>query len=181
MAFCDTSKQIQSLWKVSREIYDRTSKWVKFRFTGRYDHNIVNFSEIITFSRQIVFASSICCFLACPSLRHWREREICFSEMLCSFWTTWNYNPEKHTYICICFRLLQSEFERHKSTRNTDTAMKLHDVGVTLFYHIITLYNDESAFYPPSKQLLTTYIESLGQVSTVKSCFSVPTFMKSHI
>jgi hypothetical protein len=59
--------------------------------------------------------------------------------------------------------------------------MKLHDVGVTLFYHIITLYNDESAFYPPSKQLLTTCIETLGQVSTVKSCVSVLIFMKSHI
>jgi len=46
-----------------------------------------------------------------------------------------------------------------------DTALKLHDVGITLFYHIITLYNDETAFYPPSKQLLTTCIETLGQVS----------------
>jgi hypothetical protein len=70
------------------------------------------------------------------------------------------------TCICICSRLLENEFERHKSIRNMDTAMKLHDVGVTLFYHIITLYNDESAFYPPSKQLLTTCIETLGQVST---------------
>jgi hypothetical protein len=59
--------------------------------------------------------------------------------------------------------------------------MKLHDVGVTLFYHIITLYNDESAFYPPSKQLLTTCIETLGQVSAAKWYFSVPTFVKSHI
>jgi hypothetical protein len=61
-----------------------------------------------------------------------------------------------------------------------DTAVKLHDVGVTLFYHIITLYNDDSAFYPPSKQLLTTCIETLGQVSTVKSYFSVPTSVKSQ-
>ncbi|PNF33683.1 hypothetical protein B7P43_G12333, partial [Cryptotermes secundus] len=67
-------------------------------------------------------------------------------------------------YIEHVIRLLESEFERHKSTQNADTATKLHDVGVTLFYHIITLYNDESAFYPPSKQLLTTCIETLGQV-----------------
>jgi len=50
-----------------------------------------------------------------------------------------------------------------------DTALQLHDVGVTLFYHIIMQYNDETAFYPPSKQLLTTCIETLGQVS-VYSC-----------
>jgi hypothetical protein len=62
---------------------------------------------------------------------------------------------------------LEREFERHKSIRNTDTAMKLHDVGVTLFYHMITLYNDESAFCPPTKQLLTTCIETLGQVGTL--------------
>lgn len=49
--------------------------------------------------------------------------------------------------------------------------MKLHDVGVSLFYLIIMLYNDESAFYPPSKQLLTTCIETLGQVSIM--CFRV--------
>ncbi|XP_069674865.1 ectopic P granules protein 5 homolog isoform X3 [Periplaneta americana] len=67
-------------------------------------------------------------------------------------------------YIEHVISLLEAEFQRHKSIRNTDTALKLHDVGVTLFYHMITLYNDESAFYPPSKQLLTTCIETLGQV-----------------
>lgn len=65
----------------------------------------------------------------------------------------------------MCFRLLETAYERHKSVRNMDTALKLHDVGVTLFYYIITQYNDETAFYPPSKQLLTTCIETLGQVS----------------
>jgi hypothetical protein len=65
----------------------------------------------------------------------------------------------------VCFRLLETAYERHKSIRNMDTALKLHDVGVTLFYHVITLYNDDTAFYPPSKQLLTTCIETLGQVS----------------
>lgn len=60
---------------------------------------------------------------------------------------------------------MENEFERHKSKTNMDIAVKLHDVGVSLFYHIIMLYSDESAFYPPAKQLLTTCIESLGQVS----------------
>lgn len=158
---------------------------MKFQ-VGIHGHNIVNsFKIIIIFSKQIIFTAFIIWFLAWPSLWHCRDvglflnymnlqlRKLCC--LLSPFW-----EPQfQHTFLC--FRLLESEFERHKLAKNMDTAMKLHDVGVTLFYHIITLYNDESAFYPPSKQLLTTCIETLGQVSTVKSRFSVTTFMKSHI
>nr|CAD7586275.1 unnamed protein product [Timema genevievae] len=60
--------------------------------------------------------------------------------------------------------VLEAEFERNKAQGNAHTSTKLQDLGVTLFYYMISLYNEESAFYPATKQLLTTCIERVGQV-----------------
>nr|CAD7569208.1 unnamed protein product [Timema californicum] len=60
--------------------------------------------------------------------------------------------------------LLEAEFEVNKAQGNAHISAKLQDLGVTLFYYMISLYNEESAFYPATKQLLTTCIERVGQV-----------------
>ncbi|XP_063226634.1 ectopic P granules protein 5 homolog [Bacillus rossius redtenbacheri] len=60
--------------------------------------------------------------------------------------------------------LLEAELESSRSSDSRNVVRKLHEVGVTLFYHIVSLYTEEPAFYPATKQLLTTCIERLGQV-----------------
>lgn len=40
----------------------------------------------------------------------------------------------------------------------------VQDVGIALFYHISSMFNDEAMSYPPIKQLFTSCIEILGQV-----------------
>lgn len=40
----------------------------------------------------------------------------------------------------------------------------IQDVGVALFYHMTYLFTEEAASYPPLKQLITTCVETLGQV-----------------
>lgn len=40
----------------------------------------------------------------------------------------------------------------------------VQDVGITLFHHIVSMYSEDAALYPPSKQLLTGCLETLGQV-----------------
>ncbi|KAF4516976.1 hypothetical protein B566_EDAN005578 [Ephemera danica] len=44
------------------------------------------------------------------------------------------------------------------------TIERLRETGVALFYLLVAKYTEETAFYPPTKQLLTSCIEVLGQV-----------------
>ncbi|XP_066999967.2 ectopic P granules protein 5 homolog [Anabrus simplex] len=60
--------------------------------------------------------------------------------------------------------LLENEFMDSRARNNMETALKLQDVGVTLFYHMISLYNEDAALYPPTKQLITGCLERLGQI-----------------
>ncbi|KAK7871957.1 hypothetical protein R5R35_004755 [Gryllus longicercus] len=59
--------------------------------------------------------------------------------------------------------LLENEYMQNRANNNTEMVLRLQDVGVTLFYHMIGLYNEDAAFYPPTKQLLTSCLERLGQ------------------
>lgn len=43
-------------------------------------------------------------------------------------------------------------------------AQRIGTVGVELFYHLVSRYNEDLAVYPPTKQLFTTCLETLGQV-----------------
>jgi hypothetical protein len=40
----------------------------------------------------------------------------------------------------------------------------LQEVGVALFYYVASIFTVETSVYPPMKQLITTCMETLGQV-----------------
>ena len=42
------------------------------------------------------------------------------------------------------------------------------EVGTALFYHLTTFMNDETKFYPPTRQFFSSCIEILGQVRALK-------------
>ena len=64
----------------------------------------------------------------------------------------------------LIFRLLEHEINLNRTTENTSILRKVQDSGVKLFYHLVQFYTEEAAHCPPTKQLLTTCIEKLGQV-----------------
>jgi len=66
----------------------------------------------------------------------------------------------------LCCRTLCSEYStlRQQGVRGAQVAERLRAVGMELFYHLVNHYNEDLALYPPSKQLLTACLETLGQV-----------------
>lgn len=59
----------------------------------------------------------------------------------------------------------------NRTTENISVLRKVQDSGVKLFYYLVELYSEEAALCPPTKQLITTCIEKLGQVKCfVKIC-----------
>lgn len=74
-----------------------------------------------------------------------------------------------HVYIkTICIaRALEKECEELKKIGDVQLLTSLNEVGVALFYHMVNLYSDDAVAYPPLKQLFTTCIETLGNVSSL--------------
>lgn len=54
---------------------------------------------------------------------------------------------------------------RNEGVVEAQAAQRVRSVGVELFYHLVSRYNEDLAVYPPSKQLFTTCLETLGQVN----------------
>lgn len=52
-----------------------------------------------------------------------------------------------------------------KTSENNLLLRKVKESGVKLFHHLVEFYTEEAALCPSTKQLLTTCIERLGQVS----------------
>ena len=48
--------------------------------------------------------------------------------------------------------------------------MAVTEAGIALFYHVTTFMNDETKFYPPTRQFFSSCIEILGQVSRPNMC-----------
>lgn len=62
-------------------------------------------------------------------------------------------------------RALERECNELKRIGDVQLLNSLSEVGVCLFYHMIALYADDVMSYPPLKQLFTSCIEILGNVS----------------
>lgn len=65
--------------------------------------------------------------------------------------------------------MLEHEVTISRTSENTTTLQKVEESGVKLFYHLIECYSEEAALCPPTKQLITTCLEKLGQVSEITS------------
>ncbi|XP_063978440.1 ectopic P granules protein 5 homolog isoform X2 [Diachasmimorpha longicaudata] len=76
--------------------------------------------------------------------------------------------PTKVTQGCVfadhLINLLEHELNVHRTCENTAMLRKVQESGVTLFYRLVEFYNEEVALCPPTKQLITTCIEKLGQL-----------------
>lgn len=53
---------------------------------------------------------------------------------------------------------------QNQGVTEAQSAQRVRNVGVELFYHLVSRYNEDLAVYPPTKQLFTTCLENLGQV-----------------
>ncbi|XP_043464914.1 ectopic P granules protein 5 homolog isoform X3 [Leptopilina heterotoma] len=76
--------------------------------------------------------------------------------------------PSKVTLGCVIadhlMALLEHELNLNRTTENTSVLRKVQDSGVKLFYYLVELYSEEASLCPPTKQLITTCIEKLGQL-----------------
>jgi hypothetical protein len=59
---------------------------------------------------------------------------------------------------------LVTETNRAVEREDHFTVERLRETGIAFFYFLVSKYTEETAFYPPTKQLLTSCIEMLGQV-----------------
>lgn len=62
------------------------------------------------------------------------------------------------------FRMLEHELTASRTNETTAVLRKVQESGVKLFYHLVEFYTEEAALCPPTKQLITTCLEKLGQV-----------------
>lgn len=60
--------------------------------------------------------------------------------------------------------MLEHELTVSRTNENTAVLRKVQESGVKLFYHLVEFYTEEAALCPPTKQLITTCLEKLGQV-----------------
>ncbi|XP_059161411.1 ectopic P granules protein 5 homolog [Physella acuta] len=69
----------------------------------------------------------------------------------------------------ICVAVVHTEnaitclIKQSQTTTDAARAERLNDIGCTLFFYLVNLVSDETDFYPPSRQFLTSCIEILGQ------------------
>ncbi|XP_026298515.1 ectopic P granules protein 5 homolog isoform X2 [Apis mellifera] len=75
--------------------------------------------------------------------------------------------PSKVTQGCLfidhLIAMLEHEILINRTNENTTTLYKIQESGVKLFYHLINSYTEEVSLCPPTKQLITTCLEKLGQ------------------
>ncbi|KAL0115562.1 hypothetical protein PUN28_010822 [Cardiocondyla obscurior] len=76
--------------------------------------------------------------------------------------------PSKVTLGCVfidhLIAMLEHELTISRTNENTAVLRKVQESGVKLFYHLIEFYTEEAALCPPTKQLITTCLEKLGQL-----------------
>ncbi|KAK0092983.1 hypothetical protein PV326_000174 [Microctonus aethiopoides] len=60
--------------------------------------------------------------------------------------------------------LFEYELNVNRTCENTAILQNVQETGVKLFYHFVEFYTEETALCPPTKQLVTTCIEKLGQM-----------------
>ncbi|KAJ8667148.1 hypothetical protein QAD02_008810 [Eretmocerus hayati] len=60
--------------------------------------------------------------------------------------------------------LLEHELNVNRTTENSEVLHKVQQSGVRLFYHLVQFYTEEATLCPPTKQLITTCFEKLGQL-----------------
>ncbi|XP_008546899.1 ectopic P granules protein 5 homolog [Microplitis demolitor] len=76
--------------------------------------------------------------------------------------------PSKVTQGCVfidhLIALLEHELNVHRTCENTAVLQDLQATGVQLFYYLVDIYNEEAALCLPTKQLITTCVEKLGQL-----------------
>ncbi|XP_034176460.2 ectopic P-granules autophagy protein 5 isoform X1 [Osmia lignaria lignaria] len=75
--------------------------------------------------------------------------------------------PSKVTQGCVSIdhlvTMLEHEISISRTNENTTVLHKLQESGIKLFYYLIDCYTEEASFCPPTKQLITTCLEKLGQ------------------
>ncbi|XP_043289159.1 ectopic P granules protein 5 homolog isoform X2 [Venturia canescens] len=59
--------------------------------------------------------------------------------------------------------LLEYELNVNRTCESSVVLRKVQESGVKLFHHLVEFYTEEAALCPPTKQLITTCIEKLGQ------------------
>ncbi|KAK1120451.1 hypothetical protein K0M31_012430 [Melipona bicolor] len=59
--------------------------------------------------------------------------------------------------------MLEHEIAINRTNENATALYKIQESGVKLFYYLVDCYTEEASFFPPTKQLLTTCLEKLGQ------------------
>lgn len=63
--------------------------------------------------------------------------------------------------------MLEHETAVNRANENTTTLYKIQESGVKLFYSFIDHYTEEVSTCPVTKQIMTTYLERLGQVRII--------------
>lgn len=63
--------------------------------------------------------------------------------------------------------MLEHEVAVNRTNENTTALYKIQESGVKLFYCFIDHYTEEASICPITKQLMTTYLERLGQVRII--------------
>ncbi|XP_071650229.1 ectopic P granules protein 5 homolog isoform X2 [Temnothorax longispinosus] len=76
--------------------------------------------------------------------------------------------PSKVTLGCVftdhLIAMLEHELAVSRTNENITVLRKVQESGVKLFYHLVEFYTEEAALCPPTKQLITTCLEKLGQL-----------------
>ncbi|OAD55806.1 Ectopic P granules protein 5 like protein, partial [Eufriesea mexicana] len=76
--------------------------------------------------------------------------------------------PSKVTQGCVfidhLIAMLEHEITINQTNENTVVLYKIQESGVKLFYYLIDCYTEEAALCPPTKQLITTCLQKLGQL-----------------
>jgi len=62
--------------------------------------------------------------------------------------------------------MLEHKLTISHTIENTAVLRRIQESGIKLFYHLVEFYTEEAALCPPTKQLITTCLEKLGQVYT---------------
>lgn len=77
--------------------------------------------------------------------------------------------------------MLEHELNINRTTENSVILRKVQESGVRLFYHLVQFYTEEAALCPPTKQLITTCVEKLGQVGLSSTLITLIKLFKNVI